>query len=297
MNNAFLLRIGLLAGTAVCMALGPVSAALAAGPVTSGLSLWLESNQGLAADGSSWLDQSGNGNNATALPGQAPTVIPGAINGLPAVQFNGGQALSFSNQIITSQQFTIIAVASDATTSSSSNLGFREIFSNWDYANTVTSVFLGTTGINPTAVRFSDQIGGAVDPLHNQTGVGSIPNPGSPFVLSAVSGTTDASIFLNSSLFYDNGAALSPIDLTTSYYLGRQGSGTFNEYWNGTIEELLVYNYALSPTQLLANSQYLEVKYGISTVPEPSTWAMLLIGFAGLGFVGYRRNKGATFTA
>jgi hypothetical protein len=24
-------------------------------------------------------------------------------------------------------------------------------------------------------------------------------------------------------------------------------------------------------------------------VPEPSTWAMLLIGFAGLGFAGWRR--------
>jgi hypothetical protein len=29
-------------------------------------------------------------------------------------------------------------------------------------------------------------------------------------------------------------------------------------------------------------------------VPEPSTWAMMLAGFAGLGFLGYRRNKGAT---
>ena len=26
-------------------------------------------------------------------------------------------------------------------------------------------------------------------------------------------------------------------------------------------------------------------------VPEPSTWAMMLIGFAGLGFVGYRRAR------
>jgi PEP-CTERM motif len=28
-----------------------------------------------------------------------------------------------------------------------------------------------------------------------------------------------------------------------------------------------------------------------SAVPEPSTWAMLLIGFAGFGFAGYRRAK------
>jgi hypothetical protein len=28
---------------------------------------------------------------------------------------------------------------------------------------------------------------------------------------------------------------------------------------------------------------------GASAVPEPSTWAMMLVGFAGLGFAGYRR--------
>ena len=28
-----------------------------------------------------------------------------------------------------------------------------------------------------------------------------------------------------------------------------------------------------------------------SGVPEPSTWAMILVGFVGLGFVGYRRSK------
>jgi hypothetical protein len=33
---------------------------------------------------------------------------------------------------------------------------------------------------------------------------------------------------------------------------------------------------------------------GISgVVPESSTWAMMLVGFAGLGFAGYRKTKGA----
>jgi hypothetical protein len=27
------------------------------------------------------------------------------------------------------------------------------------------------------------------------------------------------------------------------------------------------------------------------TVPEPSTWAMLLIGFAGLGLMGWRASR------
>jgi hypothetical protein len=30
------------------------------------------------------------------------------------------------------------------------------------------------------------------------------------------------------------------------------------------------------------------VSVATASVPEPSTWAMLTLGFAGLGFVGYR---------
>jgi hypothetical protein len=32
----------------------------------------------------------------------------------------------------------------------------------------------------------------------------------------------------------------------------------------------------------------------VSTVPEPSTWAMMLLGFAGIGFMAYRRNRKGT---
>jgi hypothetical protein len=36
----------------------------------------------------------------------------------------------------------------------------------------------------------------------------------------------------------------------------------------------------------------------VSTVPEPSTWAMMALGFAGLGFAGYRKAKAsAAFAA
>ena len=31
---------------------------------------------------------------------------------------------------------------------------------------------------------------------------------------------------------------------------------------------------------------------GASAVPEPSTCAMLLLGFAGLGYAGFRRSNG-----
>jgi PEP-CTERM motif len=34
-----------------------------------------------------------------------------------------------------------------------------------------------------------------------------------------------------------------------------------------------------------------------SAVPEPSTWAMMVIGFAGLGYAGYRSSRRAAATA
>jgi hypothetical protein len=35
------------------------------------------------------------------------------------------------------------------------------------------------------------------------------------------------------------------------------------------------------------------VRDSVSAVPEPSTWAMLIFGFAGLGFIAYRRKNSA----
>ena len=33
------------------------------------------------------------------------------------------------------------------------------------------------------------------------------------------------------------------------------------------------------------------------TIPEPSTWAMMIVGFAGLGFLGYRKVRQGTAAA
>jgi hypothetical protein len=35
----------------------------------------------------------------------------------------------------------------------------------------------------------------------------------------------------------------------------------------------------------------------VSAVPEPSTWAMMILGFAGVGFLAYRRRNGAPLAA
>jgi hypothetical protein len=51
--------------------------------------------------------------------------------------------------------------------------------------------------------------------------------------------------------------------------------------------------FSIDPNFVGANNYSIETSFGIgnvSAVPEPSTWAMLLLGFAGVGFVAYGRN-------
>ena len=43
----------------------------------------------------------------------------------------------------------------------------------------------------------------------------------------------------------------------------------------------------------LTISRKWHLRLAACAVPEPSTWAMLLLGFAGLGFVGYRQTRRA----
>jgi hypothetical protein len=73
-------------------------------------------------------------------------------------------------------------------------------------------------------------------------------------------------------------------------HIGFVGHPISNQFRDITITGYVVEAWSVMPwsMQLLV-----DVPDGLSVappVPEPSTWAMLLIGFAGMGFVGYRRR-------
>jgi PEP-CTERM motif len=46
----------------------------------------------------------------------------------------------------------------------------------------------------------------------------------------------------------------------------------------------------LGPASRLVDTASFQSDFEASTVPEPSTWAMMLLGFAGLGYAGFRRR-------
>jgi fibronectin-binding autotransporter adhesin len=81
-----------------------------------------------------------------------------------------------------------------------------------------------------------------------------------------------------SSFMYDGSACASGANLTWSCANGAE----FQEVFSGS-DAVDLYLNVLKP--------------GTPTVPEPSTWAMIVIGFAGLGFLAGRRQMRATVAA
>jgi hypothetical protein len=246
---------------------GLVQTAPAGQPVMDGLTMWLAGDAGISTDDqgfvTSWLDQSGNGHDATQPdPSRRPFFADAGLNGLPVVWFDGGgNFLSVTDEVLTSQQFTILAVVND--TRDRTDHSFREVFSNWSFSNTVTSVFLGSVNGNPVRARLTDNFGGA-DPPYDQQGVGSITDPAWHFIFTGVSGAVDAVVYQNFDPLAVKGSPLTPRDLTTPYVVGRQGA-LDAEFWHGDIAELLVYDRELSAGELQQNWNYLQQKWDLPT--------------------------------
>jgi len=256
--------------------------------------LWLRADEGISLDDNggvaNWTDQSGQGHDAFQNElNDRPLWVANGLNGLPVVRFNGTQTLDLLGQVLTSQQFTIIAVLNDARLSG--DVARREIFSNWDVSNATTSIFLGTVNDDPTRVRLSDNFGGT-DPPYNQQGAGPLDNPATHFILTGLSGATDALQFQNSSLIASLGAALSPRVLDTAYFIGKQGTLT-DENWIGDLAELRIYDEALSNDELQRIWTELEIRYGIA-VPEPSSVILGAIGALALVATARRKRRAET---
>ena len=87
----------------------------------------------------------------------------------------------------------------------------------------------------------------------------------------------------NSMLFYIDGELAGrydgrTLDLPISNEIGSNGNG---EAFAGIIDQIAFYNYAFTPEQVWAHAN--------PSVPEPSTWALMILGAAGLLY--WRKRK------
>jgi PEP-CTERM motif len=71
--------------------------------------------------------------------------------------------------------------------------------------------------------------------------------------------------------------------------------GTVVDLFDNGVSPMTGMNYGAFGVAIATSSETLSYVAGgvTATAPEPSTWAMMLLGFAGLGFAGYRRSQRA----
>ncbi|QEG39297.1 DUF1553 domain-containing protein [Roseimaritima ulvae] len=204
--------------------------------VAAALVLHLRADQAVDSDAGdsrirSLPDLSQQGHEATQQDrGSQPQLVAAGIGGKPTLRFDGKrQFMHLAGQILQGQAQTILCVVRDDHGS-----GHREVISNWNgrAGNAGSSLFLGLTADN--TVRFSDAFSAA----------GKITEPTKPFLLTAINGPEQASVFQNGRLL-KSAPTLARRRLDTPWVIGQQGN-IDGEYWKGDIAEIRVYNRALS---------------------------------------------------
>jgi PEP-CTERM motif len=168
------------------------------------------------------------------------------------------------------------------------------------YSWTTTSVGYGVNTFAPTSATFEvplSDVQAGVIPEIDITNI-QLAYPGLTF-----NGTAPTSIGL------DNAAYVNPLTGAFIFHDVNQGLGVF-----AFAPDLFTYDTFLSITvdQAVSNSvadQYNALNHNnpdagyptagywtasfpvIAAVPEPSTWAMMILGFMGVGFMAYRRKQ------
>jgi len=227
---------------------------------------------------SQWDDQSGNARHATMSTAERrPRLNESVFNGLPAVSFlkdlpGGGNATTVANtqaldipfhSDLNPVQYTIFMVASGSP--------FYESASNGPFIQNKGS---GNSGY----ILFHDQDNQRIQfSAYQSGGVQTISSADNSFtqtpviITAQVSGTGSSQIM---TLRMDGAS----VATATSLNLEEKTSGAFNIGYNGTlsggdyvsgnISEILIYDSALSSSDLLKNEAYLAKKYNITLDPE-----------------------------
>ncbi len=228
-------------------------------PLPANLMLWLDADKGITTSGTavtSWADQSGNGKNATG--GTSPSLVASnpAFNNLPTVNFNGSsQYMNVDLAFLAGSAYTIFAVT--AKNSSSTPAYFLGNSTGSNSGN--SALQCGWRG--DTTLRLAQ---------YNNDLDGNGPAFTGSELASLYGGKLDKStghhLYYNDAQIASN-ANTTALSSSNSGTLGRvyiqQGQSFPNNYFNGDIGEILVYNAALSDADRQAVDAYLNGKWAL----------------------------------
>ena len=245
-------------------ALAPANFGQPTSPPSDGLVLWLRSDAGVVAtDGTvtSWEDQSGNFNHAIAPEGAEPTLVEGAINGLPALQFDG-----ITNNLAISDSVTLL------------NYGDLTSFFvvKFDDFATFRSVWAKTDVNHPSPTDYYLLPGSGIPRLIRGDGEtqlasvdGSRPAMAGRYAVIGFKHDFDEGTFLSGPVTHymqgdpNGGGMLNSAILDEGLPLRIGTRDDFGTWFKGEMAELLIYNAALSEEDIASLNAYLENKYGL----------------------------------
>ena len=120
-------------------------------------------------------------------------------------------------------------------------------------------------------------VSGVISGLVDQTIAAVTANPGFPSPSYSPDG-----LFIYNDVYYPTGM---PFDVNGLLFVTAQNPGGYWNLWGNSPGNFSLYesaggNYPIQESGTLS----------VTPIPEPSTWAMLALGFAALGFVGRRRR-------
>ena len=246
----------------------------------SNCSLWLDAADPAATGGgvnvTTWLDKSGNAKNTTSYGG-TPSISATAINGNPAMYFNGSSYLTGAISGANTTTITIFIIGSliSPFATFSGVLCFGNP-SQLDYDN-VGSLAITMYGSDSKIYGYRNGEAQVVPVTANVPFIYILQHDGT-YVNTFFNGTQQTSV---------NIASSGTFTYTNYSVASRAGTITGQYIWSGYLGEILVYQSSLTTPQRQQVESYLAQKWGLT--------ASLISGHPGLNKIIHRNLK-TTFT-
>jgi hypothetical protein len=224
-------------------------------------------------------------------------MLAGALTASACVMCAGTAGAATQIQIGLSNVAGMASIATMATGSASAGVSWSGSFDGFAF-NVVSGSDSNPVDFGSTSINATPPASGPAGPIYvyvTETGI-TTPEAALSFVSQLTENALSPGWAVAEATFEDNGNAaygIAPESPTATLLFSQSSNADFDV--SGT--KLIPVSSPFSLTELYViqaagAGSALSTEH-ISTVPEPATWAMMAIGFAGLAFAGRRKARSA----
>ena len=224
------------------------------GGISSNLEVWLRADVGTSCNTgscsvSSWADQSSNAYSYTqGTGGNQPSFVTGDLNFNPGLSFNGSTHHMDGPDLSSTKNLSVFSVISQGATSGS-NPVFGEV--------TATSDKQFALSVRVDSLRYDAEISSNDFVVDGGTAVGT----GGRLIGAVVDNSLGVTVRLDGA---SDGTGTIPIEPTNTSGNSTLATWDYNStFYNGTINEVIMYTSELTGTDLQRVESYMALKYGI----------------------------------